>query len=330
MKRAVDLYRPLEIDLSHTDMLYLKKSDLTCLCFDAFHRYRELFRLYQNNHPWNVFQDEEFLIRIGSAVKIKKDVYLTKAGILLFGYDYAIRRFFPYYDIHCKYSINLFGMGITERSLSAYDGKWSGCLFDLLLELTSRVSDMYRAANEGALRIQLLKELLGVAVTNIDPTSPIGLFLQVEDDKLSLEFGVPNDFEVSALGTAKVTNPTIGNALACINLARRRGTGIPMVKRILALEGLPKIQIEKPANSQSLKIGISLSKNEKTLQNQPEANEMDGFLASIHHGESFTRKDVVAFLGKSPAMVSIYIKKALEEGKIEVEEGYLNSRYIKK
>lgn len=331
-KPEVDIYLPREAKYDAADMAYYTETDLSFLCFDSLRHYRDLFKLYQPNHPWNGLSDEEFCIRLGFAIKEGKAFHLTKAGLLLFGYDYTIRRFFPYYALSYKNSRDMYALNAPQTRIESLSGTWGGGLFDFFISTTSsfaaRQHLLRHEQGDQSLMVQVIRELLSLAICNIDFSSREPLVLGVGNDGVLITFGVSNDATVETLHSKAIANPTIANALACLNLAKRRGMGIDFINKALKTLGYEKMKIL--VNNGVAALSISTVKTEYFHQNPHEMNSFEQFLSLIRPGEVFSRTDVIKATGKSPAMASIYLQNALKEGMIAIAPSFKRGKYIKR
>lgn len=331
-KQEVDIYLPKEAKYDAADMAYYPETDLSFLCFDSLRHYRDLFKLYQPNHPWNGLSDEEFCVRLGFAIKIEKAFHLTKAGLLLFGNDYSIRRFFPYHALSYKNSRDMYALNAPQATIESMSGTWGGGLFDFFISTTSsfaaRQHLLRHEQGDQSLMIQIVRELLSLALCNVDFSYGEQLELDVSNNRIVVDFGVNKGATAETLRGKEIANPTIANALACLNLAKRRGMGVDFINKVLKTLGYEKMKIL--VNNGAAEFSISTAKTEYSCQNPHEINSFAKFLNSVRAGEVFSRADVIKATGKSPAMASIYLQSALKEGTIVIAPSFKRGKYIKK
>ena len=329
----VETYTPKKAILDAADMEYLPSSGIPDLNLDTLHDYRNFFRLYQPGHPYNALNDETFLERIGGSIEIDKETKLTKAGLLLFGNDHIIRRFYPYFSLLFIDERDPFIIQQQPIRIETFSGTWAGNLFGFIVEVSSKVATAQQAfkhieRNDGYL-VQLIRELLSIALCNVDFSAGEGISFIIGEKGLSLSFAAPNKIELSSLNQGYVANPTIANALGCINLAKRRGMGLPFIRKLAKQLQFGKISVDQSIEKHEIRIEIEFVKSQISRQTPTISPAFDAYLEQLEIDESFTRSDVIKATGKSPATVSIYIKKALDEGLIVLSSGYVQGKYRK-
>ena len=332
-KKEVEIYDPRPVKLFFADMEYIPQSDFSALNLDSFHRYRDLFRLYQPNHPYNGLQDEEFSLRLGFIIRLDKEIKCTKAGLLLFGNDYMIRRYYPYYELRLIDERDPYQINQPTRVLESGQGNWNGNLFEFILKGSALISESehlfrWSAPNDGYL-VQIVREAISIASCNVDFNNQQSIHLQINETALSLSFGVAEDLQVASIQHNLIANPTIANALACINLAKRKGMGYPFIKKLAEHFRFPKPTLEKNPATNVIELTLPLSKAQNDLANHTKQTPFDAYLSSITELEVFSRNDVIKATGKSPASASNYLKQALKEGKIKIAEGFTKGKYSK-
>lgn len=326
-KPEVEIYTPREATYDASDMVFYPESDLSFLCFDSLRRYRDLFRLYQPSHPYNGLSDEAFCERLGFVVSIDGKHHLTKAGMLLFGFDYKVRRFFPFYALSYRNSEDVYALNVPDTVIETLSGTWSGTLFDFFMDATSSFASRSRLLrldnSKQALMMQAFRELLSLALCNVDFEVDRGLEVQIDNKRVYVQFGGrPTELPFGQVAV----NPTIANALACLNLAKRRGMGVPFVNKILKELGHSRLEIHQNQGCITFEIDKEKSINDQQIPNE---NAFEAFLLNKRKGDIFSRADIIKATGKSPAMASIYIKNALNENSISIAPGYRRGKYIK-
>lgn len=331
--KEVEIYTPRHASLDYADMAYLPGSGIEELNLDTFRYYRNFFRLCQNNHPYNQLNDETFLERIGGCVLIDGKIVLTKAGLLLFGNDHHIRRYFPYYSLSFIDKRDPYLIQQSPTRLESFSGDWSGNLFDFVLNVSGKVADAQLAfskamPNDGNL-VQIVRELLSVALCNIEFIKGNGLELRLDEKGLMISFQVDKGTGLMTINRGQNANPTIANALACVNLAKRKGMGLPFVRRLCNALGFSDLSVTKNEESKTVKIEFEFEASKNSTQENAPLLTFEAYLYHLRPLEQFTRQDAIKATGKSPATISLYIKKALSENKITLAKGYKQGCYVK-
>lgn len=102
---------------------------LDALSGDSVHAYRNEFSTLRLRHPWNDFQDDEFLLRLGAIGRSQEDgkLHPTKAGLLMFGEAWRITEVFPNYFLDCR---QVSGGRRWDNRITSDSGDWSGNVYD--------------------------------------------------------------------------------------------------------------------------------------------------------------------------------------------------------
>ena len=81
------------------DMEVLEEAEIEDLNIDSVHGYRNSHKSFKPGHPFERLDDNEYLRAIGAAgfSKGDKTLHPTAAGMLMFGNEYDIVRYFPEY-----------------------------------------------------------------------------------------------------------------------------------------------------------------------------------------------------------------------------------------
>lgn len=112
------------------DLRIAENATLESICDDTLKKYRHSLESYHPGHQWASLPKEEFLIKLGAAIRDKKtkEIHITGAGLLMFGYDYEIVREYPQYFLDYR-EINENDERWSDRVISS-SGDWSGNLLD--------------------------------------------------------------------------------------------------------------------------------------------------------------------------------------------------------
>ena len=111
------------------DRLVLEEFEFDSLCKETITSYRGAFQALRQNHPWNSLADSDFLMRIGAigrGVRTHR-LHPTRAGLLMFGYEYEIAREYPSYLLDYRTCL---GDRRWDDRIASMDGTWSGNVYD--------------------------------------------------------------------------------------------------------------------------------------------------------------------------------------------------------
>jgi len=121
------------------DMDVLDDADLSDLNRDTINGYRNRHRTLKPGHPFERLNDDEYLRCIGAADISKEDKKLhpTAAGMLMFGNEYSIVRYFPEYFLDYRELLDP-SIRWTDRLCSS-SGEWSGNLCDFYFRVYNKI-----------------------------------------------------------------------------------------------------------------------------------------------------------------------------------------------
>ncbi len=122
------------------DRLVLEEFELHSLCNETISAYRNVFKLRREDHPWNQLSDLDFLMRLGAIGHSERThgLHPTRAGLLMFGYDYEIIREYP--NFFLDYRTRLGDRRWDDR-VASMDGTWSGNVFDFWCKVCVKVTE---------------------------------------------------------------------------------------------------------------------------------------------------------------------------------------------
>lgn len=141
--QEVKLMLAEQVEDSRDDRI-LKGFGFEDLCLETFRAYRQVFANRDPEHPWNTFEDIEFLRMIGGWRKDREagESGLTLAGLLMFGWMSTIQEELPNYmlDYQERPEARIEQRWVDRLTL---DGRWSGNLYDfyrrVYLKLTAEL-----------------------------------------------------------------------------------------------------------------------------------------------------------------------------------------------
>ena len=121
------------------DMEVLDEAEMEDLNQDSIRGYRNSHKSFKPGHPFERLDDPEYLRVIGAAGFSKDDKRLhpTAAGMLMFGNEYDIVRYFPEYFLDYRENPDTI-IRWTDR-LQSSSGEWSGNLFDFYFRVYGKI-----------------------------------------------------------------------------------------------------------------------------------------------------------------------------------------------
>lgn len=217
------------------DSIIIYDMNIQDLSKDTIESYRRVFRTNQPDHYWNDLSNEEFLLRIGALAKSKGEVYCTKAGLLMFGYDYSILRIFPNYFM--DYRENLTELSRYDQRVETGDGSSEGNIYrfftKMMMFLSGSISEPFRL-QDGIFREgdssgkAIIREAVLNAITNADFNISNNVIIERIKNKIIITnsggFRVP-----IGSGISDPRNAILMGMFRNIHTVERAGTGIKRI-----------------------------------------------------------------------------------------------------
>ncbi len=231
-----------------TDMIILENSTLSDLSDKTIQEYRNYHSVVRPGHVWEKMTKEDFLERIGAVGHLKGETELrpTAAGLLMFGEEYRIVRYFPEYFLDYREILDA-SIRWTDRIQSS-SGDWSGNLFDFIFHVQNRLTrDLKRPfALDGITRIddtpvhKAVREALANCIVNADFHLPGGIVIKKKRDKIIMEN--PGSIRIGKKqmlrgGISDPRNKAIMKMLNLITIGERAGSGVPNIFSVWANKG---------------------------------------------------------------------------------------------
>lgn len=211
------------------------------LDLDSFHQYRRLYINRQPDHPWNQLELQEFLYRLGGWGKHRQtgSSGLTKAGLLMFGQQTAIKEIFPNYmlDYQERPEPKAELRWIDRVTL---DGSWSGNVFDFYRKVIRKLTFDLKVPFllEGDQRQddttvhKALREALVNALAHADYTGRASVLVVKRPDMFGFRnpglMRVPVDLALIG-GNSDCRNRLLQDMFRYIGLGENAGSGLPKI-----------------------------------------------------------------------------------------------------
>lgn len=223
------------------DKLFLEYYTMDDIDAETLRRYRQMFRNGHPDHPWEKYDDKEFLKELGGYVVNRREGSegLTMAGLLMFGKGLPIRERFDNLRMDYIDKTNLIGEERYSDRIT-YDGTWENNLFNFITMVMPRLTrDLPRPFQmEGVIRVDDTRQHKAVreAVTNSIIHADLmlnGLLRIVKfDDRFEitnpglLKLPVEQIYEGSE---TKARNQSIQAMLRMIGYGENIGSGFPLI-----------------------------------------------------------------------------------------------------
>lgn len=256
------------------DMMVLDEFDLTALDMDSVRRYRIRMKSHRPGHVWEELDDSDFLYKLG-AVGRGEDAKLhpTVGGLLMFGYEYEITRYFPSYFLDYQERMED-DTRWTDRIVSS-SGDWSGNLYDFYFRVYNRLQQEIKVPFrvENGERVDetpvhtALREALANCLINADYYGPRGLVIVRKKDRITLSN--PGSFRIAledarSGGLSDPRNTALMKMFNLINVGERAGSGIPSIFSVWKKQGWAEPVLIEELAPERITLSLSLQPAEKS------------------------------------------------------------------
>ena len=219
------------------DSSILEYYDMDDLDMPTVNRYRNRFSVINLNHVWHNLSDEEFLIQLGAMDKDRKTkkVWLTVAGLLMFGKSVSIRSYFPYFDLDYLKMVDV-DEDLRYNERFTIDGRWESNLFNFFTVVINKLSEDIPIPFKlnGITRIddthvhRAIREAFVNAIVHGDYS--VQGTLRIKKFKDRFEFYNPGCLKIPVAdiykgGTSKCRNPFIQKMFRMIGFGENIGSG---------------------------------------------------------------------------------------------------------
>lgn len=219
------------------DSSILEYYDMDDLDMPTVNRYRNRFSVINLNHAWHNLSYEEFLIQLGAMDKDRKTkkVWLTVAGLLMFGKSVSIRSYFPYFNLDYLKMVNV-DEDLRYNERFTIDGRWESNLFNFFTIVINKLSEDIPIPFKlnGITRIddtpvhRAIREAFVNAIVHGDYS--VQGTLRIKKFKDRFEFYNPGCLKIPVAdiykgGTSKCRNPFIQKMFRMIGFGENIGSG---------------------------------------------------------------------------------------------------------
>ena len=327
------------------DMLVLEEFTLDDLNNEAVRGYRNYHSAVRPGHVWEKLAREEYLEKIGAVGRLKSsnELHPTAAGLLMFGEEYRIVRYFPEYFLDYREILDP-SIRWTDRIQSS-SGDWTGNLFDFFFRVYNKISRDFEKpfALEGINRIEdtpvhkAVREALANCIVNTDFYLPRGIVILKERNQIIMQN--PGSIRTGKKqmlrgGISDPRNKAIMKMFNMISIGERAGSGVPDIfsvwndkgwieptveecyepdRTILTLAFVKK-QAEKTSGKNKRKKQAEKTGNyketAKTAENKRRIKEY------LMQNESMASSEIAEYVQLSPARLRVLLAELVSEGKI--------------
>lgn len=251
------------------DALVLEEFGLDTLSRDSVERFRAGVEAVRPNHPWTKLGWEDLLIRLNAAGRRngKGELHPTRAGLLMFGYDYEIVREYP--DFFLDYREMGKGVRWADRVVS-HDGTWTGNVFDfwttVLPRLVAGVKQPF-ALGTSLQRIDdtdmraAVREQFVNALVHSDYYGRRGVVVLRYPDRI--EVSNPGNLRVAldvalAGGVSDARNPTVMKMFGLLNACEKAGSGFDVMREASLVAQAREPQVTEQMNPDRVEVVLHL------------------------------------------------------------------------
>lgn len=263
-------------DINSQDSYIVEKLTINDLCKDTIEKYRTYFINHKGkDHPFSNEPIELFLKHINAAKLDSAEILRpTKAGLLMFGYNYDIINVFPNYFLDYQDKRNIDGDMRWVNRIYSSSGNWSDNLFDFFFRINNYLVENVKVPfkMDGIFRVDItpihkaIREVLCNCLSNADYNGTRGLVIKQYNNKL--EFSNPGSFlipkEIAFCGgNSDARNKLILTMFNNINVGERTGSGIPLIFNATKEQGYSTPTFQDFFNPDYTLVTIYLSKINK-------------------------------------------------------------------
>jgi len=296
-----DVHRYYLARLGAPDAQPMDGSTISDIDIEALSAYRSIRRLVKPDAPELKFNDKDLLKSYN--LLIGRSEVLTIAGLLLFGTEKAIRKYFPAKrldtirikgtewgkDKDSFLSRDLTGNLLTLRS-TALDFLYR--FFLIPFKSDSRGDRIEKNAHSDALRESLSNQLMHQDYFDSSPAQIIIYNDRIEFYNAGYSLKNPEEFDSPG---SKLRNPGIASVFYDLQWAESKGTGLKTTKEALRKEGLMLPKYLNNTNNNTFTLILSHPISEFTPQVTPHVAPH-----VTHHVDEMDKRAIVIEFCKTP------------------------------
>lgn len=316
------------------DSLLCSKVLLKDLNSHTVDTYRQMMSNRNPQHPWNKLPNDEFLRVLGAAEMDENgNMVPTIAGLMMFGFDYSIRREVPNYML--DYLRYVSSNQDWKDRITTDSGEWSGNLF----EFYNMVSVRLQLENDRPFELngdvrndesEILKaerEAVMNGITHADYGVPGGVRIELRPDKLIVRN--PGTFRIpirtaEAGGVSDPRNPNVMKMFMLVGFVERAGSGISRMRDACRSIGVTMPVIEETMEPLAVTVTMEII---PVATNPVPKNNYTDILQYLRVNPDARLEDMSKAFGLSVSTMSRRISKLKKEGALE-REGPGRGRWV--
>ena len=255
--------------------------------------------------------------------KDDKRLHPTAAGMLMFGNEYDIVRYFPEYFLDYRENPDMV-IRWTDR-LQSSSGEWSGNLFDFYFRVYNKIIKDIKVPfkMEGGFRVddipvhRALREALANCIINTDFYGKFGVTIIKEDDKLTLEnpgYIRLGKEQMRRGGKSDPRNKSLMKMFNLIDIGEHAGSGVPNIFNVWEDEGWEEPVIEESFDPDRTSLILKFVKKQAIkTSGKKQANKTDENMEKIRQylqeQDAAKTRDIAELLGLSVARTRVILSE---------------------
>ena len=283
---------------SGNDSLLLDYYTMDDIDLETLHRYRNRFRIVNEDNVWNALPDKEFLEVLGGYRydRRKKTEGLTMAGLLMFGKGLPIRDVFDMINMDYREEMDV-SFDVRWNDRITYDGSWENNLFNFIQKVMPKLTaDLPRPFRmEGILREddtplhKACREAMINMIIHADFQGEGTLKIIKRRDRF--EFINPGTLKIPKEmiykgGNSKARNPRMQTMLRMSGYGDTAGSGFPTILAAWAEKSWPEPELEEDTILNQVTLILEMNSN-NTDESQKDSQSANGTLiGTLSHSEN--------------------------------------------
>ena len=311
-----------------TDMTVLDDALISDLNQDSVRGYRNSHKSLKPGHPFERLDDEQYLRAIGAAGISREDKKLhpTAAGMLMFGNEYDIIKYFPEYFLDYRENPDPV-IRWTDRIQSS-SGEWSGNVFDFYFRVYNKLIQDIKVPfkMENGRRVddtpvhRALREALANCIINADFYGKYGIIIKKESKKITIAnpgYIRLGKEQMRRGGLSDPRNKLLMKMFNMIDIGEHAGSGVPNIYNTWEDEGWEEPVIIEEFDPDRTTLILSFEKRNSDMDDtEILADDIAKSNAILEYCKTErTRKEIAEHLGyKTVKSAKKYIDALVENG----------------
>lgn len=311
-----------------TDMTVLDDALISDLNQDSVRGYRNSHKSLKPGHPFERLDDEQYLRAIGAAGISREDKKLhpTAAGMLMFGNEYDIIKYFPEYFLDYRENPDPV-IRWTDRIQSS-SGEWSGNVFDFYFRVYNKLIQDIKVPfkMENGRRVddtpvhRALREALANCIINADFYGKYGIIIKKESKKITIAnpgYIRLGKEQMRRGGLSDPRNKLLMKMFNMIDIGEHAGSGVPNIYNTWEDEGWEEPVIIEEFDPDRTTLILSFEKRNSDMDDaEILADDIAKSNAILEYCKTErTRKEIAEHIGyKTVKSAKKYIDALVENG----------------